>query len=155
MQVISFTRRQDRAAHSRSVRVRHPKENALSQGGTGQGIYQQTPEFRNDASLGTQEASETRINQLLAAMDAAASAGDLQAYKARLYEYTDALRARSPELTQSLNEQHLAAVERAVALGDQGLRYVPAAWLESATGQAVAWRTSRPLSGEMASRGAA
>jgi len=153
MQVISFTRRRS-AAHSRSVHVRHPKENALSQVGTGQGIHQQTPEFRNDASLGTEEANETRISHLRAAMDAAAAAGDVATYKRHQAEYIQALSARSPEQIHRLNEQHLAAVERAVALGDHGLRYVPAVWLETDTGRAVAWRTSRPVADEVDRRAA-
>ena len=153
-QVISFTRRQDRAAHSRSVRVRHPKENALSQGGTGQGIHQQQPGCSNDALLGTETANEARISELRSAMDAAAAAGDVDAYKQRQAEYIQALRARSPEQIHRLKEQHLAAVERVTALGDQGLRYVPAAWLETETGRAVAWRTSRPVADEVDRRAA-
>lgn len=147
-QVISFSGA-GRAAHSRSVRVRHSKENALSQGGTGQGIHQQTQQgCSNDALLGTEEANEACIRGLRTAMDAAAAAGDVATYKQHQGEYIQALSARSPEQIQRLNEQHLAAVERAAALGDHGLRYVPAAWLETDTGRAVAWRTSRPLAGE-------
>lgn len=133
-----------------------PKENALSQGGTGQGIHQQTqPECRDDALLGTQDAIEARIRELRAAMDAAAAAGDVATYKQHQAEYTKALSARSPEQIHLLNEQHLAAVERAAALGDHGLCYVPAAWLESDTGRAVAWRTSRPVADKADARRAA
>ncbi len=155
MQVISFTRRRS-AAHSRSAHVRPPKAKPLAGANRAEGFHQSTQQGSSDsASLGTEEANETRISHLRAAMDAAAAAGDVATYKQHQAEYIQALSARSPEQIHRLNEQHLAAVERAVALGDEGLRYVPAAWLESATGQAVAWRTSRPLSGEMASRGAA
>jgi len=64
------------------------------------------------------------------------------------------MNARSPEQIQRLNQQHLAAVERAAALGDHGLRHVPAAWLETETGRAVAWRTSRPVADEVDRRAA-
>jgi hypothetical protein len=141
MQVVSFTRRQDRAASSRSVRLRHSKENALCQGGTGQGIQQTQPKCLNHASLAT----ETRIRELGALMDAAAKAGDLDAYKVHQAERAEALKSRSPEQAQRLNELHLAAVERAALLGDHGLRFVPVEWLETETGRAVAWSTSRPI----------
>jgi hypothetical protein len=96
----------------------------------------------DDASLVT--ANETRISQLRSALNATAAAGDLAAYQQHQAEYIKALSARSPEQVHRLNAQHLAAVEFAAALGDHGLRYVPAAWLETDTGRAVAWRTSRP-----------
>lgn len=155
MQVISFTRRRS-AASQRSVRVRHSKENALSQGETGQGIHQQTQtRCSNDASLGTNEANEALIRELRAAMDVSAASGDVAAYKQHQAEYIQALRDRSPEQIQRLNEQHLAAVERAAALGDHGLRFVPAAWLETDTGRSVAWRTSRPVADKADARRAA
>lgn len=108
---------------------------------------QQTPQ-PDDSLLATEEANEARTSELRSAMDAAAAAGDVATYKQHQAEYTKALAARNPERIHQLNEQHLAALERAVALGVDGLRCVPAARLESATGRAVAWRTSRPVADE-------
>ncbi len=148
MQVISFTRRRS-AAHSRSAHVRPPKAKPLAGAIRAEGFHQSTQQGSSDsASLGTEEANEAIIRELRTAMDAAAAAGDVATYKQHQAEYIQALSARSPEQIQRLNEQHLAAVERAAALGDHGLRYVPAAWLETESGRAVAWRTSRPLAGE-------
>jgi hypothetical protein len=130
--------------------VRTPKENACGQGGTGQGIHQKTQtEYGNDSSLGTKEASETRISQLRAAMSAAAAAGDLATYQQHQAEHLKALSDRSPEQVHRLDAQHLAVVERAAELGDQGLRYVSAAWLETDAGRAVAWRNSRPVANDL------
>ncbi len=124
-QVISFTRRRS-AAHSRSVRVRHPKENALSQGGTGQGIHQQTqPECSDDASLGTEEASEARISELRTAMDAAARSADLATFKILKAEWEAARALRSPVVLDRLNAEHLANTERIRLLNEHGYWLVP------------------------------
>lgn len=56
-QVILFSWRRS-AASSRSVRVRHPKENAMGQLGAGQGIHPQTqPKCSDPALLATDEAT--------------------------------------------------------------------------------------------------
>lgn len=142
-------RGQDRLVPSRSAILCTSKRKALA--GDATKGFQQTPPTHN-TSRGTTNAIEQRIAEIRVAMDAAAAAGDLATYKQHQAEYTRALSARSPEQIHRLDEQHLAAVERAAALGDHGLRYVPAAWLESDTGRAVAWRTSRPVAGEAESR---
>ena len=129
--------------------MRPSKKNARGQGGTGQGIQEQSQ--RGDAEcglLGTDEANESRISELQVAMDAAIKAGDMATFKGLFAQWNFARAARSPEHLHRLDEKHRTAVELAVALGDHGLRLVPAAWLESETGRAMAWRTSRPVGAE-------
>lgn len=133
--------------------MRPPKAKPLAGAIRAEGFHQSTEQGSSDsASLGTEEANEARIRELRAGMDAAAAAGDVATYKQHQTEYIQALSAGSPEQIHRLNKQHLAAVERMVALGDNGQRYVPASWLESDTGRAVAWRTSRPLTDEADAR---
>lgn len=120
------------------------KKSALSQVAAGQGT-QQVQQIRcQHTSFGTQTANNARIRELRRRLDAAAKAGDVAVYKLLQAEYTKALAARSLEQVHTLNERHRAAVEHAVALGDHGLRYVPAAWLSSDAGRSVAWSASRP-----------
>ncbi len=133
--------------------MRPSKKNARGQGGTGQGIQEQSQ--RGDAEFGllgtsaADDALEVQIKAHGAAMDAAALVQDLATYRRHLTAYVDACAERSPEQIRRLNEKHLAAVELAVALSDHGLRLVPAA------GRAVKWHSSRPVDAAAGARRAA
>lgn len=94
------------------------------------GRSNQTQRTTKGSSLGAKSANEDHIAKLRTAMDAAAAVGDVAAYKKHHAEYAEALKARSAEQTHQLNERHLAAVERSVAMADYGLRQVPARWLK-------------------------
>lgn len=126
MQVVSFTRRQDRAAHSRSVRVRHQKAKPLAGANRAEGFHQSTqPECSNDASLATQEANEARIKELSAAMNAAAVAGDLATFKTLNAEWEAARALRSHAVLDRLNAEKLAEFERIQTLSQHGYWLIP------------------------------
>lgn len=100
-----------------------------------------TPECRPIAH-GTEKAIEARIRRARAAMDLAAKAGDVATYRRLYAEYSMVLQARSAEIVHGLDEQHLVAVERAIARSDRcatSPRMLPGVWLgcaaESQTGE--------------------
>jgi len=144
-------RGQDRLVPSRSAILCTSKRKALA-GDATKGFHQTPP--THNTSRGTTNAIEQRIAEIRVAMDAAAAAGDLAIYKQHQAEYAKALSARSPEQIHRLNEQHLAAVERAVALGDYGFHFVPSAWLVPKAGRAAAWDEGRAVNAEVRRRSA-
>lgn len=135
--------------------MRPKRKIARGQIGTGQGNQHHTQGQLNHASLGTDDAGEARICSLRAVLDAAAVDGDLVTYKQRLAEYQMALSARSPEQASRLDAQHLAAVERAVALSDHGQRLTPTTWLTTGGSRTVAWCSSLPGADQADARRAA
>lgn len=131
-QVISFTRRRS-AAHSRSVRVRPPKAKPLPAGANrAEGFHQSTQQGSSDsASLGTEEAIESRISELEAAKTAAAIAGDLEAFKVLKAECDVALAMRLPATKARMDAKHSDFIEAVQTLGLHGYYLVPSAWLKS------------------------
>lgn len=136
-----------RAALSRSVRVRHSKENALSQGGTGQGIHHQTQQGDAEfALLATDRAAFVRIRELQAAQTTALSKEppNVDAYYSLQSELTQASSRLSPPAIKLRDAEREARGDGRIRIEQGYQAYANAEWLarRRGTGPAdEAWQT--------------